>query len=452
MASSKKRPSAELPAKLADFLSRHVTPGQTLTLGLSGGLDSCVLLHLLAGARDTFPFRLQARHVHHGLSPHADAWAAFCADRCAALEVGFEVAQVRVSRDGGRGIEAAARALRYQALLAADGDAVVLAHHRDDQAETLLLQLLRGAGVKGLAGMGAVSASSPEQRAGSRVWLRPLLEVPRSQLLAYAQAHGLRWIEDESNLDLAYDRNFLRHRVFPALEQRFPACRATLARSAGHLAEAAELLDEVAAQDAACWVHQGRLKVAGLRAMSEARGKNLLRYWLGSRLPEAPNARRLQEIYRQLLEAGAEAQLRVALDGATVRRYRGEAWLELPEVLPGRAILHWQGQAEWRAGGGLLHFKPVTGRGLALRHLEGAPLTVQPRCGGERFQPDCRRPARSLRHCFQESGIPAWQRDSLPLIYLGETLAWVAGLGVACPLQAAPAEPGLEISWQPDVI
>ena len=450
MASSKKRRPAELPAKLADFLSRHVNPGQRLIVGLSGGLDSSVLLHLLAAARQKHAFTLQALHVNHGLSPNAALWQSFCETFSGELQVPFSAVAVDVPRDSGLGIEAAARDLRYRALLSAGGDAVVLAHHRDDQAETLLLQLLRGAGLKGLAAMGAISEPLAATDGRTVRLLRPLLDVPRAQLLDYAREHGLSWIEDESNLDLAFDRNFLRHAVFPALEQRFPASRTTLARSASHLAEAADLLDEVAAQDAACWIHEGRLKVAGLRAMSGPRAKNLLRYWLASHLPEAPSARRLQEIYRQLLQAGAEAQVRIELAGATLHRYRGEAWLERPKPLPATATLDWQGESAWMVPGGSFGFAQVTGSGLALRHLQPGRLTLPPRYGGERFKPYCQRPTRSLRHWFQEFGIPAWQRDSLPLLYLGETLAWVAGLGVACELQARGDETGLEIVWHPE--
>jgi len=449
MASSKKRPPADLSVTLADFLTRHVPPGQHLVLGLSGGLDSCVLLSLLAAARDRHPFQLQALHVHHGLSPNADAWADFCAGQCEALQVPFQVVRVQVPRDSGLGIEAAARAARYAALAAADADAVVLAHHRDDQAETLLLQLLRGAGVKGLAAMAAASepASTPGVRPKSL--LRPLLETPRAQLLAYAETRHLRWIDDESNLDLAYDRNFVRHAVFPLLERRFPAGCTTLARAAGHLAEAAALLDEVAVADAAGRLAGDRLTLAGMAGWSAPRRNNLLRYWLAGRLGEAPSARSLAELSRQLWLAGDEAQVSVPLAGARVHRYRGQAWLvrERPALTP--ASLVWQGQPAWEAPAGTLVFEAVTGRGLARSLMEGASLTLRARDGGERFKPDARRPTRTLRHWCQSLGIPAWQRDSLPLLYVGDTLAWVDGIGAACQLKAGAGEPGIEISWQP---
>ena len=441
MASSKKPPQSELPARLEPFLHETVKAGQTLVLGLSGGLDSCVLLHLLAAARDQHSFRLHAVHVNHGISPNADDWTEFCAALCVSSEVAFSAERVDVPRDSGLGIEAAAREARYRVLLAQPADAVVLAHHRDDQAETLLLQLLRGAGVKGLAAM-------PQLSSGRPAILRPLLDVPRSALETYADAHGLQWIEDESNLDLTYDRNFLRHHVFPEIEKRFPACRTTLARSAGHFAEAAELLDEVAAGDAAIYVKESSLDIAGLRVLSGPRGRNLLRYWLSAHLASPPSTRRLQEVHRQLLNARADAQLRVVLEGGEVRRYRDMA---IFEKNAGAQPLHltWQGEQELKLAGGTLTFECITGQGISARHVADR-LEIRSRSGGERFRPDSRRPTRSLRHLLQEAGMPPWERQSLPLIYAADRLAVVPGIGVACDLQAAGGEEGWVICWKRD--
>jgi tRNA(Ile)-lysidine synthase len=459
MASTKKSRRSELPERLATFLNETVKPGQTLVLGLSGGLDSCVLLHLLATARDRHQFQFHAVHVNHGISPNADRWSQFCAGLCAACDVLFTSENVHVPRNSGLGIEAAAREARYRVLLARPEDAVMLAHHRDDQAETLLLQLLRGSGVKGLAAMPRISpiscsprqtasvplASEPSDRQVKHI-LRPLLDIPRSALEAYAEEQGLQWIEDESNLDLAYDRNFLRHHVFPEIEKRFPASRTTLARSASHFAEAAELLDEVAAADAAFHVKDGGLEIAGLRALSAPRGRNLLRYWLSGHLAVPPSTRRLQEAYRQLLDARADAQLRVALDGGELRRYRDRAFFEKNT---GAQPLHlaWRGEPEIRLPGGVLTFERLLGQGISSLRV-GDRLELRSRTGGERFRPDHRRPTRSLRHLLQEAGMPPWERASLPLIYLGEKLAVVPGIGVACELQATPEEEGWLIGWK----
>lgn len=461
MASIKKPRQSELPERLTTFLHETVQPGQTLILGLSGGLDSCVLLHLLVEARNRHTFQLRAIHVNHGISPNAGLWTEFCAALCASYAVDFSVESVHVTRDSGLGIEAAAREARYRVLLAQPADAVILAHHRDDQAETLLLQLLRGAGVKGLAAMPKISTirdtleqGTPSPLAGEgwgegvRHIHRPLLDIPRSTLEAYAEEHGLEWIEDESNLDLSYDRNFLRHHVFPEIEKRFPACRTTLARSASHFAEAAELMDEVAAADAAVCVKDGGVDIAGLRALSAPRGRNLLRYWLSGYLMVPPSTRRLQEAYRQLLNARDDAQLRVVLEGGELRRYRDRA---IFEKNPGAQPLHlaWRGEPEMRLPGGVLTFARVLGQGISSSRI-GDRLEIRSRMGGERFKPDHRRPTRSLRHLLQEAGMPPWERASLPLIYFGEKLAVVPGVGVACELQAAPEEEGWLIGWKRD--
>lgn len=449
MASSKKPPCGELPGRLDSFLQQAVAPGQEIVLGLSGGLDSCVLLHLLAAARVSHSFTLRALHINHGLSPNAGAWERFCADRCSALQVPFASVCVTVPRDSGLGIEAAARDARYRVFLSQPADAIVLAHHRDDQAETLLLQLLRGAGVKGLAAMQKIATPelSPQSSALSPRFLRPLLDVPRTTLEAYAQVHGLRWIDDESNLDLAYDRNFLRHHIFPELEKRFPAGRTTLARSAAHFAEAASLLDEMAAEDAARLLRQDRLEIDGLRGLSVARAKNLLRYWLAGYLASPPSARRLQEVHRQLLDARPDAQLCIALEGGQVRRYRGEAFFEKSPAPKQALPLLWNGEQEMRLPGGRLVFQHETGKGLSLQQAEGK-LQIFFRAGGERFQPDSRRPTRSLRHLLQEAGVPPWERPTLPLLYIGDELVAVPGIGVACDFQAGDGEQGLVIAWK----
>lgn len=444
MASSKKLRHAELPARLETFLKQAVRPGQRLLLGFSGGLDSCVLLHLLAGLRAECRFELAAMHVNHGISQQADAWQRFCADQCAAWQIPFSAVRVDVPRDSGLGIEAAARAARYDVLLAQPVDAVVLAHHQDDQAETLLLQLLRGAGVKGLAAMPTMDPAHHPVPA----MLRPLLEVPRRVLAQYAEAHALRWIDDESNLDLAYDRNFLRHHIFPELEKRFPASRVTLARSASHLAEAAALLDEVAQEDAGRWVRQGRLDLSGTRAMSEPRAKNLLRYWLSAYLTELPSARRLQDIYRQLLEARDTAMIEIVMAEGQVRRYRDEAWFERNVPPPIFTPLLWQGEPVLQLPGGVLVFSSATGNGVSRHKLAGEALQIRTRAGGERLRLHRDGPARSLKNLFQEAGIPAWQRASLPLIYWRDTLVAIPGIGVGAEWQAGPDEEGLEITWQ----
>lgn len=323
----RKRPPA-IQTHLKHFLQRNLKPGQHVLLGLSGGLDSRVLLHLLVQVRSKLKFDFSAIHVHHGISPHADAWAQFCAELCMRDHVPFTAVKVSVPRDTGLGLEAAARAERYRVLLGQDADAIMLAHHEDDQAETILLQLLRGAGVKGLAAMGEASERQPVAGGREKPILRPLLNVSRADLLDYARTHDLQWIEDESNLDLAYDRNLLRHHVLPQMEQRFPACRRTLARSASHLAEAAELLEEIAREDAVRAVMDARLNLAELGKLSTPRANNLLRYWLAETCGVNLSAARLADIREQLLEARIDARVSIKIGPKILRRNRGEALIE----------------------------------------------------------------------------------------------------------------------------
>lgn len=447
MANSRKRPRADLAARLVGFLQQHFTHGRYLLLGLSGGLDSRVLLHLLVAARQQLDFRLSAIHVNHRISPNAGTWADFCANLCAGDGIPFSAIEVDVPRDSGLGLEAAAREARYRALLAQNADAVVLAHHRDDQAETLLLQLLRGAGVKGLAAMGVKSdQQSAISDQGRKSILRPLLDVSRAELLEYAQSHALEWIEDESNLDLAFDRNFLRQHVLPELEQRFPNCRAALARSAAHLAEAAGLLEQIACADAEQGVHEGRLDLAFLKSLSFERAVNLLRWWIAAETGLGTSTARLHNIRNQLCTAQANAQVECTLGEATLRRYRETAYIEHKgKTQPYR--IEWHGEdSVGLPDGGRLELRKVIGKGIALARLEQT-LVIGSRIGGERLRTDCGRPTRSLKNLWQEAGVPPWERGRMPFIWHGAALVAVAGLGVACEWQAQAGEPGLVVEW-----
>jgi tRNA(Ile)-lysidine synthase len=341
------------------------------------------------------------------------------------------------------GIEAAARKLRHEALARQPADFIALAHHQDDQAETLLLQLLRGAGVKGMAAM-----PSLKLREGAPALLRPLLDISRAELLDYARQHSLQWVEDESNADDNYPRNFLRHRVFPLLGERFPACRTTLARSAHHFAEAGMLLDALAEQDAQGAFDGATLDVARLAALDAMRAKNLLRWFLQRRGALMPENSRLEEMLRQLCEARADAQICIAWGDWEVRRYRGRTHVCSVQAEPDADLrVLWRGEDKLALPGGVLHFAHGMGAGISAKQLKAAPVTIRLRRGEETLRPDAARPARSLRYLFQECGIPPWQREYWPLLYCGETLVAVPGLGVESEYRAAPEEAGIVLSW-----
>jgi tRNA(Ile)-lysidine synthase len=439
-ASRKPLPSELIVEAVADALARHVAPQARLVLGLSGGLDSMVLLHALVALRATSPFELQAVHVHHGLSPHADDWAAFCAQNCASHSVPLTVDRVQVARDDPAGVEAAARRERQRVFAAVDTDFLLTAHQQDDQAETLMLQLLRGAGPKGLAAMPAWQ-HRPGWRAAQ---LRPLLGVTRAAILDYAQAHGLAWVEDESNRDPRYRRNALRQQVMPLLAGHFPGSSATLARAARLQAEAAGLLDDLARLDAADAIAGERLDSAALARLPLPRARNLLRHFIEGRGYPLPNARILNEALHQLRDAGRDARVCVNLKAVTLWRFRGGAYLVAPPPPPAPPV-RWQGEAAlWVPAAGVgVRMAAVTGAGLKRALLESGVVALGVRQGGERLRLQAGGPHRSLKNLLQEHAIPPWQRARLPLLWCDDRLAWVAGIGFDADLRAAPGEPGL---------
>ncbi len=440
MASSKKLPE-NLVTQVALVLSQRVHPGQHLALGLSGGLDSAVLIDLLAQLRPTLQFRLSAIHVNHQLSPRAGEWANFCSTLCRSFAVPLEIAVVQVPFQPGDSLEAAARTVRHEALARHAADYIVLAHHLDDQAETLLLQLLRGCGVEGASAMAEHN---------DRL-LRPLLKTSRNQLEQYARQRGLNWVEDESNLDTRFDRNFLRHRVLPVLAERFPAYRETLLRSSRNFSESAQLQEELARHDATSAIHDKNLSVQALARLSVPRAKNLLRHFLKLHGIAAPSATRLEDMLHQLLSAKQDAQIKIPLAPFELRRFLGQAWVIPALSLPDRSLRWtWQGEKEITLNelGGTLILWPVHGQGISRARLEQAPITLRLRHGGERMQPDCLRPRRSLKNLFQEAGVPPWMRQTLPLLYSGEHLAAGLGIGIDCAYQARPDEPGIMLEWK----
>lgn len=433
--------SSRLQQHLQQFITQHHIEGHLL-VALSGGLDSCVLLHLLATLPENPGIRLSAMHVHHGLSPQADEWAEHCQRLCASHAIPLQVVHVQVPRDSGQGLEAAARHLRYEALRAARADYVVLAHHQDDQAETVMLQLLRGAGMRGLAAMASYDAQQG--------LLRPLLDISRAQLAEYAAQHQLEWVEDESNQDTHYDRNFCRQQVLSLLEQRFPGAGKALARSALHAAEAESLQMALAELDAADALRGDALNVARLQALGEARARNLLRWWLSSRLRYLPHREHLQEMLRQLLTAADDAKLALLLDGEQslwLRRYRGHAYVVAQRKSADLDIVWDQQPVVALPDGSQLKFEQQRGAGLSLNRLAGKHLHIRHRQGGEHFKPYANRPGRSLKHWLQEADMPPWQREQLPLMFAEDQLIWVPGIGMASHLQAESHEDGLLICW-----
>ena len=440
MAASRKLLRSKLSECVAACFARHVPPGARVVLGLSGGLDSVSLLDVLVALRDRHPFSLHAIHVHHGLSPNADAWAAFCAQLCADHAVELAVHRVAIDRADPAGTEGAARAARHRVFAALDADFIVTAHQQDDQAETLLLQLVRGAGPKGLAAMGEL-----QRRRGWRAaLLRPLLAVAREDVRRHALSRALQWVDDESNEDTRYRRNAVRHDVMPVLAAHFPAVRATLARAAALQADAAGLLDELAGIDAATAIAGDRLDCAALAALSTPRARNLLRHFVeGHGLP-MPSARQLDEALRQLLGARDDARVQVGLGGQALWRYRGGAYLVPPASPAGPAVV-WTGEAVVAVPGATarVRMEAVTGAGIRRALLEQGAATLGTRNGGERLRLHAGGPHRSLKKLLQEREVPPWLRDRLPLLSVDGRLVWAAGIGVDADARAGVGEAGV---------
>lgn len=427
--------------RIAAQLAPRLPAGSKLLLGLSGGMDSVVLLHVLHHLAPELGFTLSAMHVHHGISPNADAWARFCTELCGRYAIPLEIKHIDIAplKDA-HGIEASARKLRHAAFAESACRYVALAHHADDQAETLMLQLLRGAGLRG------VSAMPYAREQGSQLLLRPMLDVGRTELLAYAQQLDLQWIEDESNADDSYPRNFLRHRLFPVLEKRFPAWRDTLGRSAKHFAEAAGVLDEVALADGA---GEQLLAVEKLKALSVPRGKNLLRQHLHLQGAPMPQEAQLDDMLRQLNSSRDNADVCVNFGDWQLRKYRDH--IHVMKALPAfdpMLRLEWQGESvvHWPPLQCELHFTKAIGKGISRDRLLQGRVTLRLRSGGETLRPHPLAARRSMKNLLQENGVPPWQRERLPMLYCGELLVCVVGVAVASEFQAGEGEQSVMVA------
>lgn len=459
MASSRKpKPSnagsIDLPAHVRARLLGVVQRGDRLLLGLSGGIDSVVLLDVLAHLAAPMHFELSALHVNHQLSAHAPAWARFCRASCADRGVRCRVVKVEIARSNS--VERAAREARYAALRAGAADWIALAHNADDQAETVLLQLFRGAGVKGLAAMPFMAShrAGRERGKAAPLLLRPMLDVPRAQIEQYAAANNLKWIEDESNTDTTYMRNWLRCELLPRLAERVPGYRATLARAASNFGEAAELLDALARIDAGVAAASGKFTLTQLRQLTPSRAKNLLRFVIAEHDWLMPDADSLNEALRQALTTSADSQLSVNLGECELRRQGGVIHLlkRLHARVRGEdAVVTWDGQRTLRLPGlgGVLTMTPRRGAGLSIERLQSARVTVRVRVGGERLRPDAARPTRTVKNLLQEARVPAWERERLPYIYSGDTLACIPGVASDHRFCARKGEPSVLPAWRP---
>lgn len=401
---------------------RAVLPAaaRKLCVAYSGGLDSTVLLHALV-QHEPRSFELRAIYIDHQLQTASAEWAEHCKRTAESLRVPFVHSRVRVER-GTEGLEAAARKARYYALraLLQPEEVVLTAHHADDQLETMLLALMRGAGVRGLSAM-------PVLQPFGAGWLaRPLLGYARSELEDWARAQALRWIDDPTNESVSMDRNYIRHRIVPVLEERWPAAARSAARSAKHLGEASVLIDEVAARDVEQALLKGTLDVGVLRSLSSARRRSLLRSWLRSFGIRAPSTSKLAAIEHDVLAAAGDRSPTIDVDGYQLRRHRDRLYCVPPLPPVSAQSMPWSpsDEIELPAGLGALRFERVGGEGIALAKLPHT-LQVRFREGGEVIRLAENRPHRPLKKLLQESDVLPWWRQRLPLVYAGDRLVAV---------------------------
>ncbi len=477
-------PALALVNSLEEFAQRrqqtalllHLPQPQGLVIAFSGGLDSMVLLDVCHRYRQywqsLFPAGMRALHVHHGLSKHADSWLEFCQRACDERGISLEVhrvgEQVGMWREAGTGLEAAARDARYEVFassLAAD-EVLLMAHHLDDQAETVLLNLLRGSGARGLSGM----PLSRELEQGSL--LRPFLDVKtplsRDGLEAYAQQFALDHVDDESNQDIRLSRNYLRHQVMPVLRQNWPAVTESLARVAQLQSDQEQILQDVAEQYLAGNedAEEGSLAIADLRTASEAMQRLVFRYWLHRRTGLWPDWQCVQTLREDFLLASEDAEPCLLWQGRELRRFRDRLYLMWPReahVPAPEGGYIWEQAPDGRLpamvlpGNGILRLIQVANGGMVLPEQKVTVLYRQYVSDSSGHQNlldgsfDCAlagRPRRALKKILQESSTPPWLRSRIPLVFVGGKLAWIAGIGVCEGFQQEPGRLGWAVNWQ----
>ena len=412
-----------------------------IAVAFSGGLDSTVLLAAIC--RLTPRPEVRALHIDHGLHPDSGAWEGHCKALAASLGVGFGSLRCPVEPVQGESLEARARAVRYRALaeLLAPGEILVTAHHADDQLETLMLRLMRGTGVKGLRGI------APLQPFGAGFLARPLLAISREDILAAAREWDLEWIEDPSNRDTRFDRNYVRAELIPRITKRWPAAARTVGRAAGQMAEAQQILDEAALADAPG--DPDRIDCTLLRDLSPVRRRNVLRHALVRLGLPIPDTRQLDELLRALEVRRRDARSRVRWPGGEGRIYRDR--LYLLEPLPAASPQGYSGEVSparpWCGPEGSIRLVSGTDGGLPANWAEDG-FQVRFRRGGERFRPRGRPHTRPLKKWLQEAGVPPWLRARIPLLYREDALVAVGDLWVAhAAAERADNRTGWQVQW-----
>ncbi|MBL1431926.1 MAG: tRNA lysidine(34) synthetase TilS [Gammaproteobacteria bacterium] len=416
-------------------------------VAFSGGVDSSVLLHAMAQlAPELQSSQLNAIYIDHGLQAESQQWSDHCLSVCEKLGINIISLSAEVRLEQGDSLEEKARESRY--LLLADfideGDALLTAQHKDDQAETFLLQALRGAGPKGLASMPMAKSFS------KGLHLRPLLGFSKQNLISYAKDNNLTWVEDPSNAQMRFQRNYLRQKVFPVVRKTWPSMSDALSRSAEHCAANIGLLNQLADIDMEAVTNtDNTLSRVALNSLLPDRRANLLRYWLSEKNLRVPDQVRLEQIIHQLETSAADKSPMVSWSGAEVRCYRDKVYA-MPPLVPvdNKRVFKWQPSEKLEFDGGILSARQVKGAGL--RIPEESEIEVRFRQGGERCQPAGQAQSRELKTLFQEWAVPHWLRDRIPLIYVNGKLVAIADFTVCQPYIVSGAGMGWQFDWQSD--
>ncbi len=422
-------------------------------LAYSGGLDSHVLLHLLVELKKLKHINnLSVVHINHQIHADSSQWAEHCMQQCEQYKLHCDVIKVLVDKDSGLGLEAAARQARYTAFktLVTDKTFLLTAQHADDQVETFLLQSLRGGGVKGLAAMPAIKPFAKGYLS------RPLLLVPQQEIVDYAKQYNLSWVDDPSNVDTKFDRNYLRQHVVPVLKKRWPSINKIFSRVTQHQAENKKLIAELAQMDLQqLEAVNNTLSISCLRVFSEHRQKNVLRYWLHNVNDlSMPDAMHLNRILNEVLSAAADSQPQVCWGDAIIRRYQDKLYADKADQQDSNMSvesLKWEPEKSYIFNLQQLVTEEHLGKGLGVKYLQSKNVTIRFRQGGEVCRPQGRGPHQhKLKKLFQEWQVPPWQRNAVPLVYVDDVLAQVVGYCVCEPFVAAPDEPGYLIRFKAD--
>ena len=425
------------------FFSKPTKNKLDFSIALSGGIDSVVLLHALSQLKVKLKLQLSAIHINHDLSSNADDWLIFCHNKCKELGIPIKSEKINIKHDISMGIEAAARKGRYQALETYRKGILVLGHHQNDQAETLLLQLFRGSGLNGLAAM-------PLYDQERFIW-RPLLKINKEIIEGYAKENSLNFIKDESNDNLQFDRNFLRKKVLPLIKSRYPDIINTISRSSENIAEGLNLHKAIAKEDANIFFSKNKecLSLTMIKALEKERVVNLIRWWLDVNKKMMPSKKTMSELYKQIKNVKKDALLNIDIsESISIKAYHDELFLVEKGIKIDPYELIWRGEELVELPGNTkLIFKKSLGAGFSLSKIGSKTLTIQNRNGGESFKPKNNQPTRTLKYLLQTSNIPPWKRHLMPLIFSENDLVAVPNFGIHYKFQADKDEIGWEAHW-----